>query len=284
MPISARYMAAKHLARRAGELAHELFVNHHSLVIERKTAQHSVTHGDRAIAALVTSKLAAAFPGDAFVAERRDFPAEGGDRVWVVEAISGTLNFLRGVPYYGVSIAYAEQGRCEVGVVFDPERDELFHARRGLGAWCEHAGNESRLEIATCAALDRALICVGLDEWQPDPACLAVRHELIDAGASARIMGAPVLELAHVAAGRFDGFVGLHLDPLDLMAGLLLVDEAGGYASHVPAAGGIRVDLPSVGCATGIARALNEINGSWMASYGEDTLPETVSPGRHRRG
>src|SRR5512143_2798853 len=161
MPISARYMAAKHLARRAGELARELFANHHSLVSEPGLAQRSMSHGDRAVAALVTAKLAAAFPGDAFVAEHGEGTKDGSDRVWMVEAISGTLNFLRGIPFYGIALAYAEQGRCDVGVVFDPERDELFHARRGQGAWCEHAGGESRLEVATCPALDQALIGVG---------------------------------------------------------------------------------------------------------------------------
>ena len=264
MPITARYIAAQHIARRAGQLAHELFGNRKALADVERPADEHVSHAARAISAQIVSKLAAAFPADIFVDEEHP-AASDAERLWTIEAIGGRRNFARAIPFYAISIAYAERGSCEAAVVYDPERGEMFHALRDQGAWCEHAGRESRLEVAACKALEQAVLSVGLDERAPDPAGLPVRHELIDAGADARLFGAPALELAQVAAGRLDGFVGLGIDPLGLMGALLLVEEAGGYVSHVPAAGGIRNDLPVVGCAPAIGRELVRINGAWAA-------------------
>ena len=124
-----------------------------------------------------------------------------------------------------------------------------------------------------------------MDERNPDPAALAARRELIDAGAAARVLGTPTLELAYVAAGRLDGFVGLGLDPRSVMGALLLVEEAGGYVSHAPAAGGIRSDLPIVACAPGIAPALNRASGAWYAEVAAEPRlgrPDPVGTRRHR--
>jgi myo-inositol-1(or 4)-monophosphatase len=274
MPITARYMAAQHIARRAGQLAHELFVNHKALAAGDRAPDEYVAHGGRAISAQIVSKLAAAFPADTFIDEHRGAITDA-HRLWMIEAIGGERNFKRDVPFYAIAIAYAERGHCEAAIVYDPERDEMFHALRDQGAWCEHGGRESKLEVARCTALEQALIAVELDERTPDPAALPLRRELIDAGAATRVLGAPTLELAHVAAGRLDGFVGLGFDALNLMGALLLVEEAGGYASHVPAAGAIRSDLPIVGCAPNIARALNAITGAWKPEVGVEPPLET---------
>jgi myo-inositol-1(or 4)-monophosphatase len=277
MPITARYMAAQHIARRAGQIAHDLFVNHKGLVPSDRLPAEYVTQGDRTLSALIVSKLAAAFPADVFIQEHRGGVIEA-DRLWTIEAIGGERNFMRDLPFYAIAISYAEHGRCEAAVVYDPERDEMFHGLRDQGAWCEHGGRETRLEVARCSGLEQALISVGLDEQTSDPAVLPLRRELIDAGAAARVFGAPALELAHVAAGRLDGFVGLGLDPLRLMGALLLVEQAGGYASFVPPADGIRYGLPIVGCAPQIARPLNAINGAWGTETAVKLPPfETIS-------
>jgi myo-inositol-1(or 4)-monophosphatase len=281
MPITARYIAAQHLARRAGQLAHDLFANRRALADVERPVEEYVTHAARAVSAQIVSKLAAVFPADVFVDEDHTLSSHP-DRLWMIEAIGGRRNFTRAIPIYAISIAYAEGGACQAAVVYDPERGEMFHALRDQGAWCEHGGHETRLEVGACKALGQALISVGLDERAPDPAALPVRRELIDAGADARLFGAPALELAQVAAGRLDGFVGFGLDPLGLMGPLLLVEEAGGFVSHVPAAGGIRDDLPVVGCAPGISHALTEINGTWAAEFAVEFPFEQQARGRQR--
>ena len=264
MPITARYVAAQHIARRAGQIAHELFVNHKTLAAADRSPDEYVAHAVRAISTLIVSKLAAAFPADVFIEEYRGAVSDA-QRLWTIEAIGGEGNFKRDIPFYAIAISYVERGYCEAAIVYDPERDEMFHALRDQGAWCDHGGRGSRLEVARCPALERALISIALDERTPDPAALPVRRELIDAGAAARIFGAPSLELAHVAAGRLDGFVGLGLYPLGVMGALLLVEEAGGHVSHAPSVVSARNHLPIVGCAPDIARPLNAMNEAWNA-------------------
>jgi myo-inositol-1(or 4)-monophosphatase len=273
MPLAARYVAAQHIARRAGQLAHDLFVNRKALANDDRPAQEYVAHGDRAISAMIVSKLSGAFTADAFVDHDRS-TGIAPERLWAIQGIVGERNFRHDIPFYAISIAYAQRGRCETAIIYDPERDEMFHALRDQGAWCQRGGHEERLGVTRCTALDHALISVALDERPQGPMALDVRRELIGAGAVARSFGAPALELAHVAAGRFDGFVGSGIDPLRVMGALLLVEEAGGYVSHLPAAGGISNDLPIVGCAPALARPLNAINAACHAEVAVEPTPE----------
>jgi myo-inositol-1(or 4)-monophosphatase len=264
MPLSARYIAAQDIARRAGELAREYFALRETLVVEHKAAQDPVSRADRSIEALIAKRLAAAFPNDSFLGEETAAEFAGSlDRVWVVDPIDGTHNFLRGERYYCVSIAYVENGQAEIGVVYDPEHDELFHARRDEGAWVQRAGNDTALHASLCSSLAQAFVCVGHHDRHPEPAVLALRHALMDAGVATRNMGAGALELAHVAAGRFDGFVELSLNAWDAMAGLLLVEEAGGYAAPFPGPKGLRAPAPVLGCAIGISEPLVKLVGAW---------------------
>ncbi|MEO8565810.1 MAG: inositol monophosphatase family protein, partial [Betaproteobacteria bacterium] len=220
MPLTARYAAAQQIALKAGELARDLFAKRDSLIVENKGAQNFVSRADRAIEDFIASKLAAAFPGDAFLGEEsassfRDAP----EHIWVVDPIDGTHNFLRGLRYYCVSIAYVEAGKTELGVVYDPEHDEMFHARRGEGAWRRHAGDQRRIAVSDCTALKDALVAIGHHDRFVEPRYLALRHALMDAGAATRNLGAGALQLAHVAAGRLDGFVELSLNAWDALAG-----------------------------------------------------------------
>jgi myo-inositol-1(or 4)-monophosphatase len=258
-------MAAKQLARNAGELAHEFFAHRHFMFAGHSSAPDFAERSIGTIRTLMRTKLAAAFPGDAII----DARVAGSDyasleRAWIIEPISGDDNFVRGIPFYGVSMTYLEEDRCEAGVIYDPEHDELFHVRRGNGAWCEHAGTETPLEVAHCDALEGALICVARDERYPDPGDLVVRHELMDLGASVRAMGTPALELAYVAAGRCDGFVGMQANPQGLRLGLLLVEEAGGYAMGSAPAEGAHAATPFVVSAPGIARPLADAANLWL--------------------
>ena len=265
MPLTTRYMAAKHLARNAGLLAHEFFAHRHFMFAGHSSAPDFGERSIGTIRTLLRTKLAAAFPGDAIIDARvADSGYSALERAWIIEPISGTENFVRGIPYYAISMSYLEGGRCEVGVIYDPENDELFHARRDNGAWCEHAGTETPIDVAHCEALEGAVICVDRDERNPDPGDLVVRHELMDVGASVRALGSQALELAYVAAGRCDGFVGLHVNLQHLRVGMLLIDEAGGCVASPAPAGGTRADAPFVVCAPGIARPLTDAANLWF--------------------
>ena len=262
--LTSRYVTAQRIARKAGEMAHDFFVRRDALSIEFKGAQDFVSHADRSVEELIARELVSECPGDSFLGEETATSFKGKlDHIWVVDPIDGTHNFLRGVRYYCVSIAYIERGVREVGVIYDPEHGELFHARRGHGAWCESAGNQTQLRASRCTKLEHAFVCVGHNDRYPEERYIELKQKLMDAGVATRNMGAGALQLAHVAAGRFDGFVELSLNAWDASAGLLLIEEAGGYAGPFPGSDGLLVPAPVLGCAKEIAWPLVELVGVW---------------------
>jgi myo-inositol-1(or 4)-monophosphatase len=264
MSMHARHVAARRIARKAGELAHDYFSRRGALAVETKGAQDYVSQADRAVEALIRAQLAREFPDDAFLGEETAASFAGGEeRIWIVDPIDGTHNFLRGAHYYCVSIAFVAQGQREIGVVFDPEHDELFHARREHGAWRTHRGKDDRIRVGDCTSLASAFVCLGHHDRYPDPRVMAIRQALMDAGSAVRNLGAGALQLAHVAAGRYDAFVELSLNAWDAMAGLLLIEEGGGFTAPFPGPGGLRMPAPVLGCARGIADSMTRIVGAW---------------------
>ncbi len=264
LSLRSRDAAAQRIARRAGELAHDYFSRRGTLAVEAKGTQDYVSQADRAVETLIRAELAREFPHDAFLGEETAASFSGSEeRIWIVDPIDGTHNFLRGAHYYCVSIAYVEHGRREIGVVFDPEHDELFHARRDRGAWRTHGAGEERLRVTDCTSLASALVCLGHHDRYPEPRVMAIRQALMDAGAAVRSLGAGALQLAHVAAGRYDAFVELSLNAWDAMAGLILIDEAGGFTGPFPGPKGLRTPAPVLGCARGIADSMVRIVGAW---------------------
>ena len=266
MPLTTRYMAALHLVRNAGELAHEFFAHRQFMFGGQAKPEDFAARSIGTLHNLIRTKLGAAFPGDAVVDEHLAGSGLASlARAWIVNPVSGRQNFVRGIPFFAVSLAYVEDDRCELAVVYDPAHDELFHARRGDGAFCEHAGTDTRLEVARREALEGSLLCIGDDDWHRDPGYLIVRHELMDVGATVRAMGAAALELAHVAAGRCDGFVGLHTNPQLVRAGLLLVEESGGYTLQPAPTEAAHAGAPILGCAPGIAAVLTAAATPWSS-------------------
>jgi myo-inositol-1(or 4)-monophosphatase len=264
LSLHARDVAAQEIARKAGELAHDYFSRRGALAVESKGAQDYVSQADRAVETLIRAELAREFPEDAFLGEETAASFAGGEeRIWIVDPIDGTHNFLRGAHYYCVSIAFVAHGRREIGVVFDPEHDELFHARRERGAWRTHRGGEDRLRVSDCTSLASAFVCLGHHDRYPEPRVMAIRQALMDAGTAVRSLGAGALQLAHVAAGRYDAFVELSLNAWDAMAGLLLIEEADGFTAPFPGPSGLRTPAPVLGCARGIADPLMRIVGAW---------------------
>ncbi len=260
MPIDERYAFLQQLARRAGALALGFWENRTALTIELKGPQDFVSRADRDVETFIRGEIAASFPGDDFLGEETASSFKpGGDRLWIVDPIDGTHNFLRGIPYWNVSIAYVEGGVRTLGAVYDPARDELFHARRGGGAWRSNAAGEARVVTAETSTLAGAMIAVGHSDRAAEPRYIALRQALMDASAAFRNFGAGALQLAHVADGRLDAFVELELSSWDAMAGLLLVEEAGGSVRPFPGPQGLTAKAPVVATAAGIAEALTAL-------------------------
>ncbi len=259
--LAARDEAARRIARRAGLVALDYFRNREKLVVELKGPTDYVTHADRDVEDVIRGELAAMFPDDLFLGEETAAQFSGPvERCWVVDPIDGTHNFLRGVPYWNVAIGYVEDGKTQVGVVYDPSADTLYHALRGGGAWCTSAEGEARLNAAPARQLAGSYIALGHHDRSFDPRYFEIRRRMMEVGIAMRNFGSGALQLAHVASGRLDGFVETQLSAWDAVAALLLVEEAGGF--HLPFAPATPTSkAPCVACAPGIAAALTELVG-----------------------
>jgi myo-inositol-1(or 4)-monophosphatase len=150
---------------------------------------------------------------------------------WIVDPLDGTTNFLHGIPHFCISIALERDGDIVAGVIYEPTRDEMYWAERGGGAYM----NDRRLRVSARRQLGDALIGTGIPfrERGDHPVYLDTLAAVMAATSGVRRMGAAALDLAYVAAGRFDGFWEFGLAPWDIAAGLLIVREAGGYVSDI---------------------------------------------------
>ena len=183
-----------------------------------------------------SAKSSVFFPGHQIVSEEVGLvPGSAADQ-WYVDPLDGTVNYAHGIPIFSVSIAYARDGVVTLGVVYDPMQDELFAAERGQGAWC----NGRRLQVSQVTDFQHSLLVTGFpyDAW-------TTQHDnLENFGRFARItqgvrrLGSAALDLCYVAAGRFDGYWELSLNPWDLAAGALIALEAGAVVTNLDGAKG----------------------------------------------
>jgi myo-inositol-1(or 4)-monophosphatase len=251
-----RLTAACAVAREAGKLALRHFRERPaSLRIDFKGHQDYLAASDAEVEELIRRRLREAFPSDAFFGE------EGGgelcDRVWIVDPVDGTANFLRGIPSFCVSIAFVREGSTDVGVIYDPLGDELFAAARGRGATLDGAP----IRVSGLDEIRNATVEAGWSTRLPLTRYVELLGRLTERGAGVRRGGSGALALAYVAAGRIDGYCELHMNAWDALAGLILVQEAGGWTNDFLAGSGLREGSPILGCTPELRDVLVEITG-----------------------
>jgi len=248
-----RLLVACAVAREAGVIAKRRFLDRKSFTIGFKGPQDFITEVDGEVEKLIRARLIEIFPDDGFIGEEGGVaPGGEGAPSWVVDPIDGTANFARGTPFYCVSIACIRGGEIEVGVIYDPMLDELFVARRGAGA----SLNGVPLKVSDCTSLDKAAVEVGWNMRFGADEFLAVMSRIVATGAGVVRAGSGALGLAYIASGRRDGYVETHIRAWDCLAGILLVREAGGYASDFLAGEGLSKGNPLIACARGVKDAL----------------------------
>jgi myo-inositol-1(or 4)-monophosphatase len=207
-----------------------------------------VTEMDGRAEAVIVDTLLAAFPHDGVLAEERGRQDGRSGRRWIIDPLDGTTNYAHGLPLFAVSIGLEIEGRVALGVVYDPNRDELFVAERGCGAWL----GEARLAVSATATLDRSLLATGFPyNVRETPHNNLAQYAAFSLRAQGvRRMGSAVIYLAYVAAGRIDGYWELRLGPWDVAAGSLLVEEAGGCVTDL-AGSPLDLDAPAVVASNG---------------------------------
>ena len=190
-----------------------------------------VTNVDIAADEAICAFLSKACPGDTLITEESFQESQHIDlkSAWIVDPIDGTTNFAHTFPTFCVSIAYVVNGECQVGVILDPTRHELFSAVKGQGATL----NGEHIEVSTCQTLDQSLLATGFPYIRdPEHPVFVQQLEILKTflvkAQGVRRLGSAALDLAYVANGRLDGFWEYHLAPWDVAAGSLIVQEAGG--------------------------------------------------------
>jgi myo-inositol-1(or 4)-monophosphatase len=219
-------------ARKAGRSLKRDYGEVENLQVSLKGPADFVSAADRRAEEILYAELSKARPGYGFLGEeggRRD--GEDRSHCWIVDPLDGTTNFLHGIPQFAISIALEREGVAVAGVIYNPANEELFLAERGKGAFL----NDQRLRVAARRRLADAVVACGVPHFGRGDLAL-FRSELAavqEKVAGLRRFGAAALDLAWVAAGRFDAFWERDLSPWDMAAGILLVREAGGFATDL---------------------------------------------------
>ncbi len=267
--MSAFRTLAEQIARAAGAVLRDKFDQTRTIEIKAGLRSNLVTDADHASEALILEWLAREVPQHAVLAEETGAVGQG-DFTWFVDPLDGTTNYAHGVPHFCVTLALQGPQGMLAAVSYDPLRDELFSAGLGEGATL----NGTLLRASAVTTLDQAVLCTGFpyDVQQNPDAPLGLFTRLVRQAQGMRRMGSAALDLAYVAAGRFDGFFEFGLKPWDTAAGSLLITEAGGSmrridgAAYDPRYGDVQAAAP------GLCVELNRVCSEFVTSIGWQPL------------
>jgi len=197
--------------------------------VEKKSELSLVTETDKRAESIVLEIITREFPDHAILSEESPPQGNSASR-WIIDPLDGTTNFAHHLPICCVSIGYEEKGVIEMGGIFDPFRNELFFAARGRGAYL----NDQKISVSAATDINDALLATGFpyDRRQKGDDYLAILRAFMMKCQGIRRLGAAALDLCYVACGRYDGFWEVQLNPWDKVAGMLLVQEAGGQVTN----------------------------------------------------
>jgi|TARA_B110000003_G_scaffold222356_1_gene222509 myo-inositol-1(or 4)-monophosphatase len=215
-------------ARRAGSIITRASEDISSLTISDKGFNDFVSEVDLASEKEIIRVLKSAYPDHAFLGEESGLTHQA-ENVWIIDPLDGTTNFLHGFPQYCISIALEQKGEITQAVIYDPNRNDLFTATKGQGAYL----NQRRMRVSSKSKLNESILGTGFPfrDFEHLPVYLKILEEVIRGTSGIRRPGSAALDLAYVAAGWFDGFFEINLSKWDIAAGGLLVMEAGGIVS-----------------------------------------------------
>jgi myo-inositol-1(or 4)-monophosphatase len=217
------------LARQAGLILRAGYGREHQ--VGYKGAIDLVTEVDHQSEALILTEIQRFFHGHRILAEESGAVDGCDGHLWYVDPLDGTVNYAHGVPFFSVAIAYARDGQTQVGVVYDPIRDELFSAERGRGAWL----NGCVLKTSPVTSLNKSLLVTGFpyNAWVTPEDNIENFSRFSKLSQGVRRLGSAALDLCYIAAGRLDGYWELTLSPWDVAAGGLIAEEAGAIVTNL---------------------------------------------------
>lgn len=203
-----------------------------NLQVEKKGVIDLVTQVDREVEQMFRALIAERFPDHVVLAEEFELRGDRQNQAeycWVFDPVDGTTNYAHGLPIFCCACSLERNGQPIVAAIYDPNRRELFTAERGRGAWL----NGAPMRVSSSATLIDSLLCTGFhyDVQKEGEYVLGLFGDFIKVSRAVRRLGSAAIDLAYVAAGRFDGFWEVRLNPWDISAGALLIEEAGGRVS-----------------------------------------------------
>ena len=252
---SDRMQFTRALAAEAGARALEHYDNLARLRVETKGVQDYVSEADRDVEALIRARIEATFPGEGFIGEETG--RTDGRGHWVVDPIDGTSNFLRGIPMFGVSIAYAEDGAVRCAAIRDVAQHRTYWAERGGGAFLDDAP----IRVSSRDQVTEAAVCLGFWTKGEHAHFVEAMQRVVQTRCDFRRFGAATIALALTAAGHMDGFWQARINSWDVAAGILLVEEAGGWVSPFIEDGGLDAPVPLLACTPALRAPLSKILG-----------------------
>ena len=234
-------------ARRAGSIINRASLDGSGLEVRSKRQNDFVTRVDHAAEEAIIDVVRKAYPDHAILAEESGTTEGKAEYEWIIDPLDGTTNFIHGFPQYCVSIGIRHRGALAHGVVYDPNRNELFTASKGRGAFL----NDRRIRVSKCLRLGDALVGTGFPFKETTRVDLYVKQfrSIIVSTAGLRRAGAAALDLAYVACGRLDAFWEMGLSAWDMAAGALLIQEAGGLVGDLRGDDGY-LESGEIACAT----------------------------------
>ncbi len=227
--LKARDKAAREIITRAGELAMKYFKSVSDLTIESKGLQDRVTIADREVERLIAESLARQFPDDGFLGEETGLAGNPGEDsfTWVVDPIDGTDCFVYQMPSWSVSIGLMRGTTPVAGYICNPPCGELWHGFKGGGAYL----NGSSIATSKATKITDGIVGIGFSHRRDPALTLEALKRLCALGGVFQRNGSAALTMAYVASGRYLGFMEAHINAWDILAGLVLVEEAGGYCN-----------------------------------------------------
>jgi len=216
-----------HLTKKVGD-----FIRQESLIFDRAHIEYKglndmVSYVDKTAEDMLVKGLSELLPGSGFITEEETINTENEPYTWIIDPLDGTTNFIHGIPTFSISIALQYKADLVLGVVYEINRDECFHAWQGGGAFL----NGNSIRVTKAPKVENTLLATGFPyyDFEKQEPYMAVFKELMRSCHGLRRIGSAAVDLAYVAAGRFDGYFEYNLNSYDVAAGIVLVREAGGY-------------------------------------------------------
>lgn len=223
------------IARQAGDILRQDFGQEHH--IQHKGAIDLVTDSDHRSEDLIIRAIRGKFPNHRIITEESGTLNGDANHCWYIDPLDGTINYAHDVPLFTVSVAYVDADQVQLGVVYEPMRDECFSAERGHGAWM----NDRPIKVSNVKSLQESLLVTGFpyDLWQNSEQHLKFFGRFSTRSQGVRRLGSAALDLCYVAAGRLDGYWELSIKSYDIAAGALIAEEAGAVTTRIDGSDGI---------------------------------------------